>query len=103
MPVVKATAASSHRLPRPIDDSSATRPMPSTSTTATATRMRRCGTRSATTPATRAGRSTPMALAVVTNDRSRGPPPRAMTSQTSATTQTPAAKELAVSDTASQR
>jgi len=45
----------------------------------------------------------PIALAVVTNDRSPGPPPRRMTSHTRATIQTPAAKELAVSDTASQR
>ena len=103
MPVVKATPASSQRLPRPIDDSRATRPMPTTSTSATATRIRRCGTRSATTPATRAGSSTPTALAVVTNDSSAGPPPSPMTSQTSATTHTPAANELAVSDTASQR
>jgi len=44
-----------------------------------------------------------MALAVVTNDRSAGPPPSLMTSQTSATTHTPPANELAVSETASQR
>ncbi len=44
-----------------------------------------------------------MALAVVTNDRSVGPPPSLVTSQTSATTHTPPANELAVSETASQR
>ena len=65
--------------------------------------MTRCGTRSATTPATSAGSSTPIALAVVTKDRSAGPPPSRMTSQTSATTHTPVANELADSDTASQR
>ena len=58
---------------------------------ATTRRMRFCGMRSATTPASSAGRMTPSAAAVATTLSWEAPPPSRTTSQTWATTQMPPA------------
>ena len=77
--------------------------MPNASTAATTSRIDFCGTRSATTPPSSAGSSTPTAAAVETIDSWAGPPPIRMTSQTRPTTQRPDAKVLSTRATASLR
>ena len=103
IPVTKVTDASIHRVLVSVLERNATSAMPTSSTRATASRMVFCGTRSATTPASSAGTSTPTALAVITVESWAGPPPRRMTSQMSATIHTPLANELAARARASQR
>ena len=103
MPVTNVTHASTHTALRSAEDRNATSVIATSSISATVSRISFCGTRSATTPARSAGMSTPMALAVITVESCPGPPPRRITSQTSATIHTPPANELADSETASQR
>jgi hypothetical protein len=103
MPVTNETHASTHTASRSVEDRNAISVMATSSTSATVSRISFCGTRSATTPARRAGMTTPTALAVITVESWAGPPPRRMTSQTRATIHTPLAKELAARASASQR
>jgi hypothetical protein len=103
MPVMNETAARCQTWVRSVIDRKATVAMPATSTAATTSRIDFCGTRSATTPPSNAGSSTPTALAVETNESCPGPPPIRMTSQTRPTTQTPDANVLSTRATASLR
>ena len=102
-PVANETAARCQIWVASVSESTATSVMPVSSTVATPSRISFCGTRSATTPPRRAGSSTPTALAVVTTDSWPGPPPMRITSHTSATIQTPEAKLLRTSASASRR
>ncbi len=77
--------------------------MPVTSTAATTSRISFCGTRSATTPPSSAGSSTPTAAAVETVESWPGPPPIRITSQTRPTIQTPEAKVDRIRASASLR
>lgn len=88
---------------RSAQESAATVAIPASSTSATPIRISFCGTRSATTPPSRAGSSTPNAPAVVTTDSWLAPPPIRITSQTSATVHTPLAKLDSTSAVPSRR
>jgi hypothetical protein len=103
MPVTSATTARCHSRVVSVIDSTATRAIAISSTLATQSRISFCGTRSATTPPSRAGSRTPIAPQVETTESWPGPPPIRMTSQTWATTQTPEAKVDSTRATASRR
>jgi hypothetical protein len=103
MPVAKETAARCQTWVRSEIESIATRAMAANSRVATQSRIRFCGMRSAATPPSRAGSSTPTAPAVETTESWAGPPPIRMTSHTIATTHTPEAKVEKASARASLR
>ncbi len=103
MPITSATAPRCQTWVVSVRESTATRLIPASCTPATQSRIVFCAIRSATTPATRAGTSTPIAPAVETTESCAGPPPMRMTSHTWATTQTPKAKVVSTSETASRR
>ena len=68
MPVTKATAARCHSCVVSVSERVATSAIAASSMLATHRRISFCGTRSATTPPSRAGRSTPIAPAVETTE-----------------------------------
>ena len=103
MPVTKATVARCQSWVVSVIDSTATRPIADSSTLATHRRISFCGTRSATTPPSRAGSSTPIAPAVETTDSWPGPPPIRMTSHTWPTTHTPEANVDRINASARRR
>ena len=70
--------------------STAAVPMATALTASTVTRIRFCGIRSAATPPISTAPTRPTLAPVATRDRSAGPPPSAITCQTTATSQTPA-------------
>src|SRR5690606_13542309 len=85
--------------------SARTAPVPTSTAlhSSTVTRMRRCGTRSATAPPTRTAASRPVAPAAATADSWTGPPPSSMTCHTIATAHTPEPNSDAVNAPASRR
>jgi hypothetical protein len=103
MPTTSDTTTRCHRTRLSVRASAATTATAAVRAASTASRIRRCGTRSASTPPSSVDPSMPTAPAADTTDRSPGPPPRAMTCQTSAIIQTPAANIDIVTDPASSR
>ncbi len=97
------SVASCHSCIASVRDSVAATTMQDSSTMAQTSRISFWGTRSATTPPSSAGTTSPTAPAVETTDSSAGPPPMRMTSQTRPISQTPPANVCSTSATASRR
>ena len=87
----------------PVRDSPATTAMDAAWVSSTASRMWRCGRRSASAPPSSVLASMPAADSAVTRDSAAGPPSRATTCQTTATAHSPWPSSEIARDAASQR